>query len=590
MDATWQIANPIPSEHAKKFPELHPVLLQLLHNRGLSTQEEIDGYLSPDWNRDTYAPEAFSRMGEAVARVFAALDAREVITIHGDYDADGVCGSAVLFQTLRDIARALGFETKAITSYIPHREKEGYGLSVKTMEHLHEHEKSSLVITVDCGISNKPAIDRGHELGIDTIVCDHHVMPSVLPEAAILIHPLVPGEAYPNKSLCGTGVAFKLACALYREARTRGANITEGHEKWLLDLVAIATVTDIMPLTGENRVLEIYGLKVLNKTRRPGLRKLIEISGANRGKLDTTAIGFVIGPRLNAAGRMNHASEALSLLIEEDDLRALEMAMCLQETNLERQRVSKRMYEEAKVILKESAASISGGTDVPGQKIIIAVSDSWSPGLVGLVASKLANDYHRPAYAIGKHEDLYIGSGRTVGDFDVTAALRHAESHVEKYGGHPQACGFSIRGEANLGKAVEALRTFAEGAVSEDACAPRLVCEAELELEQVDWELLEALERMHPFGRGNEEPVFCARALSVVSFTPVGSDGKHLKLTVRSPRGRILPAIAFGFGEMASRLSLTGQNVDLAFQIRENEWHGRRELQLSVKDIRILPS
>ncbi len=559
---------------------MHPVLLQLLHNRGLRTQEEMDVFLGPDWSRDAFGPERFSRMSEAVDRVFAACERGEMITVHGDYDADGVCGSAVLITTLREICRAFGYDEKKITAYIPHREKEGYGMSVGTIEHLHAHEQTKLVITVDCGISNKPAVDRGKELGIDTIVCDHHTMPEQLPEQAILIHPLVPGETYPNKLLCGTGVAFKLACALYQEARTRGAAIVEGHEKWLLDLVAIATVTDIMPLLGENRVLELYGLQVLNKTRRVGLKKLIEIAGGQWGKIDTTAIGFMIGPRLNAAGRLNHASEALNLLIEEDDFRALDLAMHLHETNTERQRISKQMYEEAKILVSSRASEASRG--IPN--LLVVRSDSWSPGLVGLVASKLVNDYHRPVYAIGKHEDVYVGSGRTVGDFDVTAALRAASAHLEKFGGHPQACGFSIRGEDNLQNAVAALHAFAETHVKEEDLVPRLVCETEIVLEEVNWELFDAIERMRPFGRGNEEPLFCARGLSVVSFNTVGNDGKHLKLAVRSPQGRIMPAIAFGFGELASTLTLASR-FDLAFHLRVNEWNGNRELQLYVEDI-----
>ncbi len=579
LEKQWQIVEPISDEIKQQFSEIHPVLLQLFFNRGLRTQEEMNVFLASDWDRDIFSPHTFTRMTEAVARVFVALTKAEVITVHGDYDADGVCGSAVLITTLRDLCRAFDFDEQKITSYIPHREKEGYGMSVETVEHLHAHEKTSLVITVDCGISNKPAIDRGRELGIDTIVCDHHTMPTELPEQAILIHPLVPGETFANKNLCGTGVAFKLACALYDEARTRGALIAEGHEKWLLDLVAIATVTDLMPLIGENRVLETFGLRVLNKTRRVGLKKLIEIAGGKWGMLDTVSIGFQIGPRLNAAGRMNHASEALELLIEEDELRAIELAMRLNETNIERQKVSKKMYEEARVIVCSASAEGRGL-----QNLIIAVSESWSPGLVGLVASKLVGEFNRPTYVIGKHEDVYIGSGRTVGDFDVTAGLHAASEHLEKFGGHPQACGFSIRGEEKLACAIEALYAFANRSIKEGDLTPRLLCEKELTLEQVDWELFDAIEQMRPFGRGNEEPLFCARGLSIASFSTVGNDGKHLKLKVKSPRGRILPAIAFGFGDLVESLTLS-MNIDLAFHIRVNEWNGNRELQLYVEDI-----
>ena len=582
FERQWQVLESIDLTSQEQFPEIHPVLLQILFHRGIRTQEEMDIFLGPDWSRDVLSPYQFLQMREAVDRVFFALTQGEMITIHGDYDADGVCGTAVLFSTLRDICRALNFDEQKLSTYIPHREKEGYGLSVETMEQLAQSQHTTVVITVDCGISNKPAIDRGKTLGVDTIVCDHHTMPEELPDQTVLIHPLVPGETYKNTFLCGTGVAFKLACALYEEARVRGGGIVEGQEKWLLDLVAIATVTDIMPLQGENRVLELYGLQVLNKTRRVGLRKLIEIAGGKWGLLDTDSIGFLIGPRLNAAGRMNHATEALNLLIEEDEVQATELAIQLQTTNIDRQRVSKRMYEEAKTLLLPQLVD-----GVPSHNLLVVVSDTWSPGLVGLVASKIVNEFHRPVYVIGKHADVYVGSGRTVGSFDVTAGLRASAEFLEKFGGHPQACGFSIRGEENLQKAIESFHVFAEKSVQEEDLVSRIICEAEMCLEDISWEVFDAIQYVRPFGRGNEEPIFCTRGLRVSSFSPVGNEGKHLKMTVQSPGGRILPAIAFGFGSLLPALSL-GQLIDLAFYIRVNEWNGNRELQLFVEDIKLV--
>ncbi|MEK7614767.1 MAG: single-stranded-DNA-specific exonuclease RecJ, partial [Patescibacteria group bacterium] len=549
---TWIVADPVSSQTMEQFTH-HRLLLQLLWNRGQRTSEEMDVYLAPDWNRDSHGPELFLQMIPAVNRVFEAFEKGQIITVHGDYDADGVCGSALLVTVLRDLCRLGGFDEQTITFYIPHREKEGYGLSIETVDHLATEQKTSLIITVDCGISNKPAIDRAKTLGIDTIVCDHHTMPQELPDQAILIHPLVPGEIFPNKHLCGTGVAFKLGCALYTEARQRGLAVPEGQEKWLLDLVAIATVTDVMPLTGENRVLETFGLTVLNKTRRVGLRKLVEISGGKFGSLDTTSIGFQIGPRLNAAGRMNHATEALNLLIEEDETKAIEFAQKLHQTNQDRQRLSQQIYLEAK---KQAQAQLDS-------KLIVVVG-AWPAGLVGLVSGKLASEFHLPTYTIGKTEELYVGSGRTVGTFDVTRALHAASAHLEKFGGHPQACGFSIRGEEQLEKAIAVLRDFAQTNVDEAELIPKLSIEAEIPLEEIDWKLFEAIESCRPFGQGNPEPLFAARGVSIVSFSTVGSDGKHLKLTVQSPQGKMFPAIAFGLGEEAERLSI-GDVVDIAF-------------------------
>jgi len=570
----WDVAEPISDAKIKEFPEIDPAILQLLCNRGLQTQKEIDVFLGPDWDRDVYSHDLFTNMVAAVTRVFQAFEAGEVITVHGDYDADGVCGSAVLVSSLRDIARKLNFDDKKITNYIPHREKEGYGVSPSTMDHLAEHDKTKLVITVDCGISNKEAVDRGKELGIDTIICDHHTMPAELPDQAILIHPLVPGETFPNKKLCGTGVAYKLACGLIDEAKKRGADVPEGHSKWLLDLVAIATVTDVMPLTGENRVLEKFGLIVLNKARRIGIQKLLEVIGSKAGELDTVSIGFQIGPRLNAAGRMTHAQEALELLIEEDELEATKLAMRLQEINKERQKASQAMYLEAEKQL----------TEAEDQKLLVVWQQGWGAGLVGLVAGKIQNKHGKPVFCVGRDGDKFVGSGRSPEGFDITAAMRHASDHLEKFGGHPQACGFSVHGEEKFLKAVEVMREYAQEHIQEDQLGPSVIIDAEIEIDQIDWPLYDAMQPFRPFGTGNPTPMFVSRGARVVSFSPVGKDGSHLKMRLQGRGGKIVNAIGFRLGHWAEQLKL-GDEIDVAFEIQVNEWNGNRELQIRIEDL-----
>lgn len=574
----WLVAEPVTTEVKQQFPELDGVILQLLWNRGFKTQEETDVFLGPDWSRDTFSPDLFLNMKQAVTSVYESLERGEVITIHGDYDADGTCGTAVLFTTLREICRALTFDEKKITTYIPHREKEGYGMSIETIEHLSSHEKTKLVITVDCGISNKLAIDRGVELGIDTIVCDHHTIPAELPISAILIHPLVPGETFPNKHLCGTGVAFKLASALIVEARNRGAHFPEGHEKWLLDFVAIATVTDVMPLRGENRVLEKYGLLVLNKTRRKGIQKLLDVTGSTLGKLDTVSIGFQIGPRLNAAGRMTHASEALDLLIEEDDLRATTLAMRLHELNIERQKASQLMFEQAKRQIGEAV----------GESLIVAYQDGWSAGLVGLVAGKLVNEYSRPVLVVGKDGEKFVGSGRSIEGFDVTKALRYAAEFLDKFGGHPQACGFSVAGEERFHKAMEMMKDFAAKELKPDDLEPQLTIDAEIPLEKISWEFFDAMQAFHPFGTGNPVPVFVSRGVKVAAYSTVGRDDGHLKLRLACTTGKLVEAIGFGFGNWTTKLSL-GSQIDIVFEIQVNEWNGNRQLQIRIIDMHQKP-
>lgn len=570
----WMVQEPVSPDVQRQFPEQGGIILQLLWNRGVRTQEEMDIFLGPDWSRDTFGPELFLHMSRAVERVFLALERGEVITIHGDYDADGTCGTAVLVTTLREVCRGLGFDEKKITTYIPHREKEGYGMSVETVEHLAAHEKTKLVITVDCGISNKPAIDRGVELGIDTIVCDHHTMPAELPTSAILIHPLVPGETFPNKFLCGTGVAFKLASALITEARQRGAAFPDGHEKWLLDLVAIATVTDVMPLRGENRVLEKYGLLVLNKTRRKGIQKLLDVAGSTLGELDTVSIGFQIGPRLNAAGRMTHASEALDLLIEEDDARATTLALRLHELNIERQKASQLMYEQAKRQIG----------DAQGESLIVAFQEGWGAGLVGLVAGKLMNDYNRPVLVVGQDGEKFVGSGRSIEGFDVTKALHHASEFLDKFGGHPQACGFSVTGVDRFQKAMAMMKTFAAEQMKPEDLEPRLSIDAELTLDDITWDVFDALQAFHPHGTGNPLPLFVSRGVRAASFSTVGRDGGHLKLRLQSQTGKLVEAIGFGFGAWTHKLSL-GVLLDVVYEIQVNEWNGNRQLQIRIVDL-----
>lgn len=579
MPKRWIIPESAPQVFREEFPEISSVALQLLWNRGITTQESIDLFLGPDWSRDTFSPDLFLHMEVAVARTFQSLEAREGITVHGDYDADGVCGSAVLLSTLRYIARAFGYSEERLNSYIPHREKEGYGFSVATAEHLAKNDGTKLVITVDCGISNKPAIDRAKELGIDTIVCDHHTMPAELPESAILIHPLVPGETYPNKHLCGTGVAFKLASALIIEARKRGADFPEGYEKWLLDLVAIATVTDVMPLTGENRVLETYGLRVLNKTRRPGLKALMEIAGVEEGSVDTTAIGFRIGPRLNAAGRMRHASEALELLLAEDVPEAARCAENLQSANTARQKASDEMYREAKAIIDAA----------PIDDVIIVWKEGWSAGLVGLVAGKLVGDYGRPTYVVGEENGHFVGSGRTVEGFDVTAALHAASAHLDRFGGHPQACGFSVTSREKFDLACAAMRAYAADILKTLDLTPALRAEGELTLDEVDWSTYDTCQQMAPFGEANPHPVFVFRRVVVLRAESMGADGKHLRLLLRASNGKTIRAVGFGFGAHAMTLK-PGDAIDFLAELSLNEWNGNRELQLRVVDIQTMSS
>lgn len=578
MEKIWKVAEVMPDEWKAGFPEIHSVVLQILWNRGIKTQRQIDEFLSPDWSRDVHSAFDFFQMKDAVARIFLALEGDEMITVHGDYDADGVCASTVLMSTLRDIIRKFSIpNSKFPTVFLPHREKDGYGLSVKTVEHLNEYEKTKLIITVDCGISNNEAIARAKEFGMDVIVCDHHQMPEVLTTDAILLHPLVPGETYPNKKLCGTGVAYKLACALVDEAQRRGLEIPQGYEKWLLDLVAIATVTDMMPLIAENRVLEKFGLIVLNKTKRLGLKALLGIAGLDGKLLDTWSIGFQIGPRINAAGRMDHANSAYELLMCEDPLDAERLAVALNQSNVSRQKASEALYLTAKKQIGEAR----------DRSILFAIGEGWSIGLAGLVAGKLMQDYSLPVFVICKQEEgKYAGSGRSMHGFDVTTAMKKASASLVRFGGHPQACGLSLVGEENLKTFQSIMEAEAKSYFETHDRTPTLAVEAEVAPSIVTWELLEAMAPLEPYGEAHLRPLLKSPHVTVMVAETMGLDRKHLRLTIReADHPFYFKCVGFRMGEWVQKLRV-GDTIEIVYEAGVNEWNGNREIQLRIVDIR----
>lgn len=519
-------------------------------------------------------------MEEAVGRVFDSLEKGEMITVHGDYDADGVTGSVVLMSTLIDICRKMPegkgvYDEKQCSVFLPDREKDGYGYSPKTAEYFAEERKTKLVITVDCGISNRPAVLRGKELGIDTIICDHHTIPDDIPYEAIIIHPKMENEIYPNKHLCGCAVGFKLATMLFREAKKRGADIQDGYEKWLLDLVAIATVADVVSMTGENRVLEKYGLLVLNKTKRLGLKKIIEVAGS-KGVFDTTTIGFQISPRINAAGRMGDAKLAYDVLMAEDEMEAVKLANQLDQVNRDRQKASGLVYEEAKEVIGE----------VTDQKLLVAVKEGWSQGLVGLVAGKLISDFQLPVFVATQKEEHFHGSGRSIEQFDVTKALQYAGEFLDKFGGHPQACGFSTSGVERFDKAVSLMMEYAQIELGEKDLSATLPIDAELEIKSIDWEFHHKLSHFEPYGPGNRSPVFTSSQVEVTRLSVVGKEGAHLKLSIKQKDSPTFNMIGFRKGDLMSKMRI-GDKIDITYEIDVNEWNGLKTLQLKIVDIKL---
>lgn len=566
----WTLRRKVTSSLRERFPEIDPILLQLLYGRGLVEQQAIDEYLEPDYSRDLHDPFLFKDMQKAVARLARAIADDQKIVVYGDYDADGVTASAVLIETFR----ALGARPDV---YIPFRGTEGYGLNVPAVEELHQNG-TQVIVTVDCGTTNVREVARANELGMDVILTDHHDEPPVLPEPYALINPELHRESYPFRHLSGAGVAFKLAYALLLHTKygaTLGRDpLPEGWEKWLLDLVAISTVTDMVSLLDENRVFVRFGLGVLRKGRRLGLRSLFGDMRVAIEDADEETLGFQIGPRLNAAGRMNHASTSFNLLVATDQGEAERLATALSAANVERQKATE-------TVLQKALAQVG---DAPKEHLIYAVSDDWPAGVIGLVASKLCERFNRPAIVMTKSQQAYVGSGRSIDAFDITAALKQIGPLLDRFGGHPQACGLTVRDGVTPSEVGKALQKIARPLLKDADLTEELIIDTEVVLDDINWKLVEDVERLAPFGMRAERPRFLARGLRVIAVDTVGKDGKHLRLHVSHATSEVRKTIGFRFGGWVTELK-PGGNVDLVFEVGVNEWNNNREIELKIVDL-----
>lgn len=562
MERKWRLAAKITKSFAKQFPEINPIILQLLKNRGLEDQKSIDEFLSPDYSRDQHDAALFQDLEKALARIDQALKKQENIVIHGDYDADGVCSTCVLKTTLA----AIGFKHLAI--YIPHRETEGYGLNKNTIKQFIK-DKINLIITVDCGVANADEVQLAKENNIDTIITDHHYQPLVMPEAAVaIIDPAIESEPYPFKRLAGVGVAFKLCQALIKKY-----SLGPGFEKWLLDLVALSTITDCMPLLGENRTLVKYGLIVLNKTRRPGLKKLIKSIGNNFTEIDSEVVGYRIGPRLNAAGRMDHANTAYKLLETDNAAEADELVKKLNSNNTARQKITEKICAEIREEFKKQKDQLA----------YLALHKDCPIGVLGLVAGKLADEFNRPVLVMTKSKDEIVGSGRSIEELNLIKTIQSCSELLLRYGGHSQACGFTMKKE-NLDKFKKTFLQFVEKELVGKDLRISLDIEAEIKLSDVNWDLMNALEQFKPFGEENCKPRFLLSNVEIVDWQLVGSDSKHLRLVLTQEKCACQKAIGFGLGEWSQKIDI-GKCLDMIIEIDINEWNGNRELQLKIIDL-----
>ncbi len=561
----WKIAEPAPAELFARFPEYPRPIVQLFHNRGLSTDEEIDRFLHPEYMRDLHDPFALGGMRAAVETIRAAIAAGEPIVVHGDYDADGLTAAALL----HDVLKRLGAR---VSVFIPSRYKEGYGVARQTLERLRA-AGAALVVTVDCGISDAAAIAAARRDGLKVVVTDHHVPPAVIPNAEAVVNPNLPNDPYPNKALTGVGVAFKVAQALLASSDLDAAAV-ERTEKWLLDLVAIGTVADMAELRGENRALVKFGLAVLGKTRRPGLQQLLRTAGVAAGPLGSETIGYALAPRLNAPGRVGHARTALELLLADSETAALESAAALERLNQERQRLTLSAVAD----VREQLGALTE------RDRIIFLDGAWKSGVVGLIAGRLVREFSRPAVVVERGASVSRGSVRSVPGWHVAEALQAHGELLESHGGHAQAGGFTVA-TAKLDSFRERLTAFARETVTVESLRPEVAIESELAGAELDWDLFEHLDALEPFGVGNPRPDFLLRRGTVEDSAIVGQDRSHLKLVVARPDGPRLTALAFGMADRAGSVRV-GRAIDLAGRPVINRFNGSQTMEWHVTDLR----
>lgn len=560
----WRIAPPAPPAFLQRLPDIPPLVAQLLYNRGITTPDEAETFLQGAFGFDN--PFAMKDISVAVRLLRQAIKQRAPIVIYGDYDVDGVTASAILAQTLE----SLGAQVKV---YIPNRFDEGYGLNVEAITELAQ-QGARVLITVDCGIRSLNEVAAARQLGMRVIVTDHHHLGPALPQADAVINPRRADCPYPFKDLAGVGVAYKLAQALLRANKQVPLPTSRYalEETELLDLVALGTVADMVSLLGENHMLVAKGLVSINEARRPGLSALMDLSRIAPGTVTTKSIGFVLAPRLNAAGRLREAMTSLNLLLAPDMKQALPLAQELNALNEERRTLTSNVQERAR-------EQVLARGEVP--PLLFAASPDFPHGVVGLAASRLLDEFYRPAVVVSIEDEWSKGSARSIPEFHITEALDTVRDLLRHHGGHAAAAGFTVA-TALLPELEARLLAVARERLDGLTLSPTLYVDAEAPLVNLSWDIYNALQRLGPFGYGNAEPLLVSRRVQVLEARPVGAEGRHLKLRLADARGGVWDAIAFRQGDWLNRLP---RYVDLAYHLEANTWNERVNLQLNVQDI-----
>ncbi|MDE2825671.1 MAG: single-stranded-DNA-specific exonuclease RecJ [Gemmatimonadota bacterium] len=566
MNSRWVLLDEHPQvPQMMELINVPRVIAQILLNRGVSTFDDARYFLKPTLE-DLHSPFLMADMDLAVERIHDAIQGGEHIMVFGDYDVDGTTATTLLYLTIKLL-------TERISSYIPNRMTDGYGLSIEGLEEA-KSRGVTLILAVDCGITANAEVELAREMGIDVVIIDHHVPGDTLPNSVAILNPKRDDCEYPFKELCGVGLAYKVAQALAEHV-----GLPENTVYTHMDLVALGTTADIVPLRDENRVLTKYGLDMMQQTHKSGLQALLDVAGLREKELSTGHMLFLLAPRINAAGRMGDATRVVDLLITEDQQKAAQLAEELNVENKRRRKEDTLTFEAARDIAEKDPV-------LRESKGLVLASDTWHPGIIGIVASRMVEAFNRPVVMISTAGEKGRGSARTVGDFHLYNAIKECSDLLIQFGGHHHAAGLSIEKD----RIDEFRQRFNEVVAARATPAdfiPRLEIDSEIELDEVTPRMVKLMKMIGPFGPANHHPVLVSRNLSVVGkLRTIGMEKKHLRFRVRQ-KGRTMDAIGFGMAHFADRLNDSRDRLDLAYTLEENTFRGETSLQMRIKDIQL---
>lgn len=543
---------------------LDEIIARLLVNRGIKTHQQTQDFLNPSLNH-LHDPSLLPDMDKGIDRLASAIESGEKICVHGDYDVDGVTSTALLVRTISALNGNIEY-------MIPHRQKDGYGIRPPAIESINS-KGCSLIVTCDCGISACDTVDYASELGLDVIITDHHEPGPELPKALAVIDPKRRDSSYPFPELAGVGVAFKLAQGLVTRM---GHNVDKFNERFV-DLAALGTVADVVPLLGENRTIVKHGLEAIPRSKKMGFKAILDQVNYSGRVLTAFDLAFILAPRINAVGRMDDALTSLQLFLTKSPEEAKHLASVIEQHNSDRKVVQEGILEQA----MEQALEKVGR----GNRVLVLSSDGWNAGVIGIVAGRLCETFSRPTIMICRDSEagIGVGSARSLAPFNIFAALERSGDLLLRFGGHPLAGGLSLKLE-NIDKLEEHLNLLAEDIILDEDMVPRIEAEAELGLDQITRELADSLTRLEPFGEANPEPLFMSQQVSVLQRSRVG-DGSHMRMTVQGNGTAPVNAIAFRMGDWADQIDL-GDCIDICYNIRLNSFNGTTSVQLVIKAIR----